>query len=152
MPDYLSQNHKLHLNKKAPTGVEWRSTMSGGHRFCADQNEVEIRTVRVRQSVQCARRGARHPVDVGSAPTGVERRSMTSGGRQFCADRNEVKIRTVRVRQDSFMQKRYPLRIPFLHKKSARRDSNPRPRPWQGRAPPTEPLAHNKENIHFQSR
>ncbi len=26
--------------------------------------------------------------------------------------------------------------------KSARRDSNPRPRPWQGRAPPTEPLAH----------
>ena len=29
---------------------------------------------------------------------------------------------------------------PFL--KSARRDSNPRPRPWQGRAPPTEPLAH----------
>ena len=27
---------------------------------------------------------------------------------------------------------------------SARRDSNPRPRPWQGRAPPTEPLAHKK--------
>ena len=27
-------------------------------------------------------------------------------------------------------------------KESARRDSNPRPRPWQGRAPPTEPLAH----------
>ena len=26
---------------------------------------------------------------------------------------------------------------------SARRDSNPRPRPWQGRALPTEPLAHN---------
>ena len=25
---------------------------------------------------------------------------------------------------------------------SARRDSNPRPRPWEGRAPPTEPLAH----------
>ena len=30
----------------------------------------------------------------------------------------------------------------FLFKESARRDSNPRPRPWQGRAPPTEPLAH----------
>ncbi len=29
----------------------------------------------------------------------------------------------------------------FLYEKSARRDSNPRPRPWQGRAPPTEPLA-----------
>ena len=26
---------------------------------------------------------------------------------------------------------------------SARRDSNPRPPPWQGGAPPTEPLAHN---------
>ena len=30
----------------------------------------------------------------------------------------------------------------FKTKKSARRDSNPRPRPWQGRTPPTEPLAH----------
>ena len=29
----------------------------------------------------------------------------------------------------------------LLFCKSARRDSNPRPRPWQGRAPPTEPLA-----------
>ena len=35
------------------------------------------------------------------------------------------------------------LDTPFRVKnKSARRDSNPRPRPWQGRAPPTEPLAH----------
>ena len=32
-------------------------------------------------------------------------------------------------------------RFRFINK-SARRDSNPRPRPWQGRAPPTEPLAH----------
>ena len=39
------------------------------------------------------------------------------------------------------MQKGYPDGYP-LHEKSARRDSNPRPRPWQGRAPPTEPLAH----------
>ena len=30
----------------------------------------------------------------------------------------------------------------LLLNQSARRDSNPRPRPWQGRAPPTEPLAH----------
>ena len=30
----------------------------------------------------------------------------------------------------------------FVFFESARRDSNPRPRPWQGRAPPTEPLAH----------
>ena len=34
-------------------------------------------------------------------------------------------------------------RMSFLLKESARRDSNPRPRPWQGRAPPTEPLAHS---------
>ena len=39
-------------------------------------------------------------------------------------------------------KKGYPIGYPFLHEKSARRDSNPRPRPWQGRAPPTEPLAH----------
>lgn len=58
-------------------------------------------------------------------------------------DRSGTKIRTVRVRQDSFIYKRYPFRIPFVYKKSARRDSNPRPRPWQGRAPPTEPLAHS---------
>ena len=30
----------------------------------------------------------------------------------------------------------------FRFIESARRDSNPRPRPWQGRTPPTEPLAH----------
>ena len=126
---------------------------------CTDRSGTKIRTVRVRRSPSLretvhdirwmsvlhrpeqsgdlersspaeffiARDGARHPVDVGSAPTGAERRP-----------------RTVRVRQDSFIYKRYPFRIPFVYKKSARRDSNPRPRPWQGRAPPTEPLAHNK--------
>ena len=42
-----------------------------------------------------------------------------------------------------FTRKRVSFRIPFfVQNKSARRDSNPRPRPWQGRAPPTEPLAH----------
>ncbi len=38
-------------------------------------------------------------------------------------------------------RKRTILRMILFHS-SARRDSNPRPRPWQGRAPPTEPLAH----------
>ncbi len=38
--------------------------------------------------------------------------------------------------------KKIPQTLLFAVKfKSARRDSNPRPRPWQGRAPPTEPLA-----------
>ena len=38
-------------------------------------------------------------------------------------------------------KKRYIMRC-ISFPQSARRDSNPRPRPWQGRAPPTEPLAH----------
>ena len=43
------------------------------------------------------------------------------------------------------LKKRAPhpgTRVNSAKNKSARRDSNPRPRPWQGRAPPTEPLAH----------
>ena len=72
-----------------------------------------------------ARDGARRPVDVGSARTGAKRRNSN-----------------VRVRQDSFITKRTSIGCPFCYKESARRDSNPRPRPWQGRAPPTEPLAH----------
>ena len=40
-------------------------------------------------------------------------------------------------------KKGYPfLDILFLNYESARRDSNPRPQPWQGCTPPTEPLAH----------
>ena len=46
------------------------------------------------------------------------------------------------ARQGSFQANRDILSDIPLHEKSARRDSNPRPRPWQGRAPPTEPLAH----------
>ena len=38
--------------------------------------------------------------------------------------------------------KKSPENKAYKIKKSARRDSNPRPRPWQGRTPPTEPLAH----------
>ncbi len=40
------------------------------------------------------------------------------------------------------MEEQYQKTGKMRNKKSARRDSNPRPRPWQGRAPPTEPLAH----------
>ena len=92
------------------------------------------------------------------APTGAERRyepfesggvlhcarrCTTSGGCRFCTDRSRAETSNVRVRQDSFIYKRYPFRIPFVYKKSARRDSNPRPRPWQGRTLPTEPLSHS---------
>ena len=34
-----------------------------------------------------------------------------------------------------------PIEIPFCNKKSARRESNPRPPPWQGGAPP---LSHSR--------
>ena len=34
-----------------------------------------------------------------------------------------------------------PMEIPFCNKKSARRESNPRPPPWQGGAPP---LSHSR--------
>ena len=39
-------------------------------------------------------------------------------------------------------QETLQIKVSCSQQKSARRDSNPRPRPWQGRAPPTEPLAH----------
>ena len=42
----------------------------------------------------------------------------------------------------SKQEKGYPNGYPFSCLSSARRDSNPRPQPWQGCALPTEPLAH----------
>ena len=104
-----------------------RCTTSGGCRFCTDRSRAETSN---RSS----------PAESFIARDGVLEVHWTS----VSTDRSGTKIRTVRVRQDSFIYKRYPFRIPFVYKKSARRDSNPRPRPWQGRAPPTEPLAHNK--------
>ena len=82
-----------------------------------------------------ARDGAIGPVDQCSAPTEEDfRSSETSNG-----------ISQIPFEPDRalFAQKRGIHRMPlFAQNKSARRDSNPRPRPWQGRAPPTEPLAH----------
>ena len=82
-----------------------------------------------------ARDGAIGPVDQCSAPTEEDfKSSETSNG-----------ISQIPFEPDRalFAQKRGIHRMPlFAQNKSARRDSNPRPRPWQGRAPPTEPLAH----------
>ena len=73
-----------------------------------------------------ARDVAKRPGDVCSATTEAERRP-----------------RTFEPRRGSKTRKRISSRISFSCSfESARRDSNPRPRPWQGRAPPTEPLAH----------
>ena len=73
-----------------------------------------------------ARDVAKRPGDVCSATTEAERRP-----------------RTFEPRRGSKTRKRISIRISFSCSfESARRDSNPRPRPWQGRAPPTEPLAH----------
>ena len=117
-----------------------RCTTSGGRRLCTDRSGAEKFECPSPVGLSCqklgisydtfpsnpaARDGARRPVDVGSARTEAERRNSN-----------------VRVRQDSFITKRTSIGCPFCYKESARRDSNPRPRPWQGRAPPTEPLAH----------
>ena len=126
---------------------------------CTDRSGTKIRTVRVRRSPSL--RETVHDIrwmSVLHRPEQSGDLERSSPAESFIArdgvlevhwtsvstDRSGTKIRTVRVRQDSFIYKRYPFRIPFVYKKSARRDSNPRPRPWQGRAPPTEPLAHNK--------
>lgn len=87
----------------------------------------------------------------------------TSGGRLFCADRftasgdagfettetecrrgTETRNRTAGewLRFTPIVKKRYPLRISLSCYKSDRRGSNPRSRPWQGRALPTTPLSH----------
>ena len=76
------------------------------------------------------------------------RRFTTSGGRRLWTDRSEAENSNSILRMLFkpvgliICKKGYPSGYPFAYNKSARRDSNPRPRPWQGRAPPTEPLAH----------
>ena len=119
---------------------------SGGPLLCDDRNGVET---------------ARGPVDLCSATTGTEWRPQEvrwtsalrrpersgdrkrSGGPLPCDDRNGVETSNFEALWASFKQKEDILSdIFFLFKGSARRDSNPRPQPWQGCAPPTEPLAH----------
>ena len=61
----------------------------------------------------------------------------------------QARPRTFEARMGLVNKKRtYPLGYVLLINKSARRDSNPRPPPWQGGAPPTEPLAQCTKNIH----
>ena len=81
---------------------------------------------------------ARRPVDVCSARTGTERRSQ----RPVDAVRQRPEWSEETCSSPAGLEKkRYIMRC-ISFPQSARRDSNPRPRPWQGRAPPTEPLAH----------
>ena len=68
--------------------------------------------------------GAQGPVDHGFARTEAERRRLNL----------RALAGLEKNKDDTF--------VSSLFFQSARRDSNPRPRPWQGRAPPTEPLAH----------
>ena len=77
-----------------------------------------------------ARDVAQGPGDLGFATTGAKRRTRTLEEPSWALlSQKERAIHRITL---SFCE----------NKKSARRDSNPRPRPWQGRAPPTEPLAH----------
>ena len=84
---------------------------------------------------------ARRPVDVCSARTGAERRSQRPLDAVRQRPERSEETRMFESGRTRFNKKDIH-RMPFLLKESARRDSNPRPRPWQGRAPPTEPLAH----------
>ena len=112
-----------------------------------------------------ARRGAQRPVNVGFAPTEAKRRYEPVRVRQdsFNIERGYplgYPLSILRRARDGTRTRDPDLGKVVLHQlshsrikmiftlvKSARRDSNPRPRPWQGRAPPTEPLAH-KDDIH----
>ena len=77
-----------------------------------------------------ARDVAQGPGDLGFAMTGAKRRTRTLEEPSWALlSQKERAIHRITL---SLCE----------NKKSARRDSNPRPRPWQGRAPPTEPLAH----------
>ena len=77
-----------------------------------------------------ARDVAQGPGDLGFATTGAKRRTRTLEEPSWALlSQKERAIHRITL---SLCE----------NKKSARRDSNPRPRPWQGRAPPTEPLAH----------
>ena len=77
-----------------------------------------------------ARDVAQGPGDLGFATTGAKRRTRTL---------EEPSWALLSQKERTIQRITLPL---CENKKSARRDSNPRPRPWQGRAPPTEPLAH----------
>ena len=127
---YPSANHQ---QRETVHDVQWTSALHGPERSgdirMSESGRTQLSKRRISRDILLsnlkARDGARRPVDVGPARTGAKRRNS-----------NE------RVRQDSFITKRTSNGCPFCYKESARRDSNPRPRPWQGRAPPTEPLAH----------
>ena len=77
-----------------------------------------------------ARDVAQGPGDLGFATTGAKRRTRTLEEPSWAL--LSQKERAIHRITRSLCE----------NKPSARRDSNPRPRPWQGRAPPTEPLAH----------
>ncbi len=70
------------------------------------------------------------------------RRRMTSGGRQSCADRSGAETSNLRGTDvPRCTKKDILLDVLFMQYESARRDSNPRPSPWQGDAPP---LSHSR--------
>ena len=72
-----------------------------------------------------------------------DRRRKVSGGHLLCADRSGTEMLELRALDGALSTKKDILSgCPFLLNKSDRRGSNPRSRPWQGRALPTTPLSH----------
>ena len=113
--------------------------------------------------------GARGPGDLGLTPTAAERRRENlfeprhpdtkkeastklllinesdrrrtrSGGPRPCADRSGAETRELVRAPSSDIKKEAFTKLPL--NESDRRGSNPRSRPWQGRALPTTPLSH----------
>ena len=101
-----------------------------------------------------AERRSQRPVDAGNDRSGTEKQDVQWTSVLRGPERSEeVSVRWTLLGNDRSVEtrttwsgrtrkkKRYIMRC-ISFPQSARRDSNPRPRPWQGRAPPTEPLAH----------
>ena len=98
----------------------------------------DIRTVRARQGLNIEKR--RYPTDISFLYKKSTRRRRTSGGRSPATTgaKRRHSNRSSPAELEHAKKRRYPSDISsFSHLiESTRRDSNPRPSPWQGDTPP----------------
>ena len=102
-----------------------------------NRSEPILRTVRARQGLNIEKR-AIHRMTLFSISLRARDVAERPGDVRLRRPQRSGDIRTVRTRQGSNIQKRrYPTDISFFCIiESTRRDSNPRPSPWQGDTPP----------------
>ena len=102
-----------------------------------NRSEPVLRTVRARQGLNIEKR-AIHRMTLFSISLRARDVAERPGDVRLRRPQRSGDIRTVRTRQGSNIQKRrYPTDISFFCIiESTRRDSNPRPSPWQGDTPP----------------